>query len=821
MPTPQNFADLLQQAEQLTADIDAGEELPRVRRNLQQIAEAGQRLLDKTSGVLDEGTDVKASILLGSRGFDVPKLSHKLESLNAAKTLEPIEPVWEADIQGFLKNERENTLLAVIEESRKNTFTEAERHHWQSMEGEWEREKEKILNSLLGSGHELDFPSEAEVLHASPLSMQGRSALDAVAMAYAREVYVRNEAALQGISHGLIPTFHSASTKFVDTHITECWSLLKTLVDVPNLPPRAFECLASPTQQKAFVTQARHHLEMRYLEYIQESVYRSLSQAQLGGVPGTYQLVRSFLNLRQANSIPGLEDGSVAGQPLWALVFYCMRCGNLQDALSALRNAQSCAEFAACLQEYIQSEDQRLSPSSEARLQLNYKRTVRSSTDPFKRAVYCLLARCDVADNHPDVCSKTDDYMWLKLCQVQFESEGSPATHPTPAADKVTLPQLQALLLEEYGEGHFNAAQQPYLYFQVLLLTVQFEAAIEFLSRQELLQTHAVHFAIALQDMELLNLTDSTQSKLLVKDPTGVRRLNFARLVIGYTRRFALTDPREALQYFYLLKGMKGPQGQDLFDSCVSELVMESREFEMLLGRIQPDGSRKPGCIDKFQRDTSETIGFIASEAESKGLYEDAVRLYDLAKNHGKVLEVINKLLSNVASAPTTPQSDRDRLQTLALSIAERYKSHGHSAPRQLSHTFFLLLDVMQFFNHYHGKRVELAFDVMKQLRLLPLQAGETVEQKVASFRSYDDEIRHCFPDILLATMSILYTRFKQISASSPKPSRGTKQDGGQEQHKAELRQLARTLITFAGMIPYQLPGDTNARLVQMEVLMS
>ena len=143
---------------------------------------------------------------------------------------------------------------------------------------------------------------------------------------------------------------------------------------------------------------------------------------------------------------------------------------------------------------------------------------------------------------------------------------------------------------------------------------------------------------------------------------------------------------------------MKGPQGQDLFDSCVSELVMESREFEMLLGRIQPDGSRKPGCIDKFQRDTSETIGFIASEAESKGLYEDAVRLYDLAKvsmmlydegepprltslllpgscpqNHGKVLEVINKLLSNVASAPTTPQSDRDRLQTLALSIAERF----------------------------------------------------------------------------------------------------------------------------------------------------
>ena len=39
-----------------------------------------------------------------------------------------------------------------------------------------------------------------------------------------------------------------------------------------------------------------------------------------------------------------------------------------------------------------------------------------------------------------------------------------------------------------------------------------------------------------------------------MKDPNGVRRLNFARLIIGYTRRFALTDVREALQYFFLLK---------------------------------------------------------------------------------------------------------------------------------------------------------------------------------------------------------------------------------------------------------------------------
>ena len=77
---------------------------------------------------------------------------------------------------------------------------------------------------------------------------------------------------------------------------------------------------------------------------------------------------------------------------------------------------------------------------------------------------------------------------------------------------------------------------------------------------------------------------------------------------------------------------MKGPQAQDLFCACVGDLVMESREFEMLLGRIEPDGSRRPGCIDKFQKETSEVISFVADGAEKRGLYEDAIRLHDLAK---------------------------------------------------------------------------------------------------------------------------------------------------------------------------------------------
>ena len=89
-------------------------------------------------------------------------------------------------------------------------------------------------------------------------------------------------------------------------------------------------------------------------------------------------------------------------------------------------------------------------------------------------------------------------------------------------------------------------------------------------------------------------------------------------------------------------------------------------------------------------------------------------------QDHGKVLAVMNQLLSTVASAPPTPESERDRLQRLAVSIAERYKGCGHSASQSLAHTFFLLLDIMQFFDHYHSKRPSQALEVCVCVCALP-----------------------------------------------------------------------------------------------------
>ena len=86
-------------------------------------------------------------------------------------------------------------------------------------------------------------------------------------------------------------------------------------------------------------------------------------------------------------------------------------------------------------------------------------------------------------------------------------------------------------------------------------------------------------------------------------------------------------------------------------------------------------------------------------------------------QDHKKVLSLLNQLLSSVAPSPPYPQSQRDRLHQLAVAIAERYRGCGHSAPQDTAHTFFLLLDMMTFFDHYHSKREEEALEVNNTAR--------------------------------------------------------------------------------------------------------
>ncbi|KAK7891154.1 hypothetical protein WMY93_023117 [Mugilogobius chulae] len=616
----EGFGELLQQAEQLAAETEAVSELPHVERNLQEIQQAGERLRSRTlTRTSQDAADVKASILLGSRGLDIFHISQRLETLSAATTFEPLEPVKDTDIQGFLKNERDNALLSAIEESRRRTFLLAEEYHRESMLVQWEQVKQRVLHTLLGEGEDaLDFTQDVEPSFVSEVSAPGRSALDSTEVAYGRQIYIFNEKIVNGhIQPNLGDLCAAVAESLDDKNVSDLWSMVKQMTDVLLVP-------ASDTLK------SRTSVEMQLAFVKKHSVFWK------------------------------------TGHPVWAVIYFCLRCGDLNAALQVVNRVQhQLGDFKTWFQEYMHSPD---------------------------------------------------------------KSESGTRRSPM------------------------------------------------------------------------------------------VRRLNFIRLLMLYTRKFESTDPREALQYFYFLRNEKDSQGENMFMRCVSELVIESREFDMLLGRLEKDGSRKPGVIDKFAGDTRAIISKVALEAENKGLFEEAVKLYDLARNSDKVLELMNRLLSPVIAQVSAPQSNKERLKNTAVAIAERYRSQGISGEKSVDSTFYLLLDLITFFDEYHAGRIDAAYEVMERLKLLPL-SQDSVEERVAAFRNFSDEVRHNLSEVLLATMNILFTQYKRLKgapAGTPGRSQRTIDD-----RDVQLRSQARALITFAGMIPYNMAGDTNARLVQMELLMN
>ena len=59
------------------------------------------------------------------------------------------------------------------------------------MQSEWQEERQKILNALISTGEDMiDIGPETESMLNETVGMEGRSAMDSIEMAYARQVII-------------------------------------------------------------------------------------------------------------------------------------------------------------------------------------------------------------------------------------------------------------------------------------------------------------------------------------------------------------------------------------------------------------------------------------------------------------------------------------------------------------------------------------------------------------------------------------------------------------------------------------------------------
>lgn len=173
-------------------------------------------------------------------------------------------------------------------------------------------------------------------------------------------------------------------------------------------------------------------------------------------------------------------------------------------------------------------------------------------------------------------------------------------------------------------------------------------------------------------------------------------QISFARLLGYYTRDFRLTRAEAATDYLCLiclnadLPGEAGRLQASVCHEALKELVLETREFAMLLGDVRADGQRVKGAIEQRldllhidQRNQflqSLTLQ-AAAAADDAGRVTDAVLLYHLADDYAKVLEIVNRALSDALSINL--HEEPIRLQPLKPRVQPAPTEDGRSAQQQ------------------------------------------------------------------------------------------------------------------------------------------
>lgn len=324
-------------------------------------------------------------------------------------------------------------------------------------------------------------------------------------------------------------------------------------------------------------------------------------------------------------------------------------------------------------------------------------------------------------------------------------------------------------------------------------------------------------------------------------------QISFARLLGYYTRDFRLANAEAATDYLTLIclnSDVPGEAGRAQASVChegLKELVLETREFALLLGDIRPSGEKFPGAIQQRLSllQLREPNVFLknltiqaARVADDNGRTTDAVLLYHLAEEYDNVIFVLNRALSDAlatdigADEPTLAPL-KPRLTTtdaasstlsltsitspvvLARSMLDLYSTRSeYSAVLAQAHTScsMLLLDLHRFKAHLATSPPEpaVALDTITALGILPLGCAgniSLIRSAAAALNTLPAEITRNIGAVLVWTISACAMQ-REVLKGAEWETEGAKE--GLER----LASDARDLMVFAGLIRYKVPGD-------------
>ncbi|KAG8688707.1 hypothetical protein FRC11_004940, partial [Ceratobasidium sp. 423] len=523
-------------------------DLPSINLSLDQIEAQSRRLVSKQPTA--PGTGGKATYLLAGGNVDANAHADLVANLNTAATFAPLTQLHDADVSGYLRHSHEQTLIACIEEGRRETEQEFYRVLDERVRRDWETRKKKIFDEL-GKVNmaENTVAAGGSNLRASALGRTARGSGTSVVSqpttslpmynkmaAYGDVIRGLNQARLAGTAYPIVSHLYHVAQEFAGSapSIAPTLELLRHIVAEPpslTLPSSHSQAhiLNTPLLERSFARAhlgnqdsqsatelrtriangARAGLEKQYIEYVDAAIQREPANAAIGGDPSIPNRIMGYLRCKFYRSGRWNEDLELLrGRPVWAHIFFLIRTGHLREALDVANESGDAIErseqyFLSYLRAWVESSDRRLPKMLRDRLQTTYNSHILHSpnADPFKVALFKLIGRLDPTRRAVRRAIVTaEDWIWFQLAMVDED-------------DGTGLREL-GKVLEGYGEKHFEGSGpgRRGMWARVLLVCGLFEQAIAALYEHPDHRIEAVHIAVALAYYGLLRVPATTEA---------------------------------------------------------------------------------------------------------------------------------------------------------------------------------------------------------------------------------------------------------------------------------------------------------------------
>lgn len=841
-----------------------------------------------------------AHYLLSASGINATDIENglkKLESTSEKHTYgsnkevsAPLSHYGSSDldaIENYLSAKKDENILSAIEQSLETASRDFDQFINQNISIDWKVRKDDLkrtlgipINSKI-TREELaksftwnkSLPGNYKIL--APLNGKAASNVRQFSRerfeSNARIVYHLNESRLQGKPFPLCLSFEELSKSTADLKSKQMCEIWRILADLFN------EKFAKTSQEQLFFTDyqlndnninskkkivrnSRAYLEQQLYNYMDE-IYTKDDKKLANFLPANnINKVSYFIEqVITKNNGPALMSKTLSfnGVPIWAVLFYLLRCGLYEEAIALTETNKDAFDkfdrnFPIYLSLYVKSGMIGLPSQLQERISSDYGQTFQflnedsPGFDPFKYAVYKVIGQCDLARKSlPSALNLSiEDWVWFHLSLI---NEFSPDTTSSLLFENYTLENLQRKVVS-LGPDRFNASSNNLLYAKTLILVGLYENTVQYVF-EAVNECEAVHLAIALCYYGMLRTTSVHKDDLVCVNQKEQLEINFSRLLGSFSRSFKISDPKVAAQYLILICMSKGGKSSDETTKCheaIRELILISREFGLLLGDLNPEnGEIEAGILEKqrtlinlldLQDFYRQITRVSASSCEEEGRIFDAVRLYQLCQEYNTVVALINKFLSEILSMteldkPLLPQNN---YQTTT----------GETKPSETAENNFILLNqhIMRVFGNnsrilekilpkekeingyllpivniresFVRKEWQATLDAVKNLGLVPIVETDDllfIRNAAEALAGYDVNLVKVVPSLLIIVMTCLL----QLHYSLVTKKFGL---GGRERQEDErLKMVAKNCMVYAGMLQYRMPRETYSLLVSLE----